>query len=252
MRYLYLLQKPMKKIFTTIVLLSAINSFAQNSFFVQLIGGVGTTGTTGNIKNNNLDVIWSKQLGSFVTTDAALMVGYEHNGWSLATGISYLQTGYTEHYMYEEFYDVEVKNTEHFYHVIVPLTLARKWRLNERFYFNPAIGGAISYNYSIKETGSENDMNNVYHSYNTTLSTQLFDYNFQRTTFWCTLQAPFGYQLNKQLAITAGPDVEYMLTAMEKSGGSYSANHQNMKNYALLFNAGLVWHFNKRTNDVHQ
>ena len=236
---------PMKYVSTILIVLYSFCSIAQNSFFVQANASGGLTGTTGKISYDNLDVVWAKPVAKIATVDGELLLGYQHNNWTFTIGISYLQTGYKEHYEYFEFWTTEVENTERFYHVLLPVTVSRKFRFNERSFFSPALGGAFSYNYALKETGKQNDENNVFHSYNNNISKAQFDYNFQRESIWGIIQATFGYVLNTRMDITAGPEVQYMITGIEKPTGAYNGHHQNMRNYALLLNAGAIWHFKK-------
>lgn len=236
----------MKYILTLLTVLFSFPSTAQNTYFLQAKGGWGITGTAGNIiYTNNLDIVWANPIAKIPTFNAAFLFGMQHNKWIFSGGISYLQTGYKEHYEYFEFWNTEVENNERFYHVVFPVTVSRKYNINDRLFFNPGLGLAYSYNYAINESGRQNDRNNVFHTYNDNISKTMFDFNFLRHSLWSTAQTTFGYSLNKQMDITIGPEMQIMLTPIDKSTGAYTGDHQNMRNYALLLNAGVIWHFKK-------
>jgi len=233
----------MNRILFLIPLFFVTAATAQNGFFLQPAVGIGITNTTSKIAYENLDMIWTKPLANVVTINPSLSLGYQHKNWVVEIGVSYLETGYKEHYKYAEFTSIEVINTELYTHYLVPVTVSYQFGLGHNFYVNPGIGIAVSYNASVRETGQQNDLSNNINKYDYTLSATTFDFNFNRTSLWAIAHATLAYDLNGRWSITAGPEIQYTLTDLAKSGSPAADQHPALKNYALTGNAGVIWRF---------
>ncbi len=224
----------MKKLILIACIFCALNSNAQNGFFLQPEFGAGIGNTTAKFQSN-IWVIRTDQPKPVTAYDFRLGAGFNFGHWAIASGIGYERSGFKRHYIDGDFVTIDNNLTEYFYHIMVPVTLSYRIRLCDHFYIAPAAGACVSYNTYVDETIVSKPGGTSVYKYTGTM----FENNFNRFSLWGIVKAELGYKLNRQLTVTAGPEMQYMVTSANKN--------PNQNNYTVMLNAGVKWFLKAKT-----
>jgi hypothetical protein len=234
----------MKNFILTILCLCSVASYAQNGFFLQPEIGIGISNANVVYPRDYINypwgISWNAPLKNIFTYNPQILIGYQFSHWSVVTGISFLKTGFIEDSAVAgsggaSFFSY--KETEYFYHFIVPVSISYKFSIGRRFFIVPGIGASFLYTYSSVEK------TNNYYSFSGstytdhTLTDNEFNNNYKHIGVVGTAQINFEYKLNERLNVVAGPEYQAMLSSM------LTNTNNEQKNYAYTFNAGIAWHF---------
>ena len=212
----------MKKTFLLVLCYSAITAFAQNGFFLQPEVGVGMS----NIIQKHFS--YAKQ-HSIITFNPAIDIGYQFHNWRFQSGIEYLKTGYElDHATYmANFGDwLNGKVVINYEHILVPVKLSYKIKLNKKWSFYPSAGAYFSYNYRFTMKAFDAPVLNTSH--------------FNRYSCFATAGLNIECQLTQRLALSISPVCDYMLSSI------YKESEMKFNSYAVLLQGGIVWHFKKK------
>lgn len=230
----------MKKVLFVALCACGFTSFAQDGFFLQPEIGIGAANAHVRSPSYGYNTYNSSEPKSFTTYTGQIGVGYQHNNWSINTGVGLLKSGYKWNYLGGDFVTTYVTESHIDYHISVPLTVAYQVNISKLFFITPAVGGAVSYNYAERYTYGEG----VYRNQPQQVTSRLLQGSElakqdHTTSVWGILQVRAGYKLNDRLSIVAGPEGQFMTGSILKDNNNYQ------KNYAYTFNAGAIWHLGK-------
>lgn len=242
----------MKKIMLAILFLWSVTAFAQRGFFLCPEIGIGIANTKAQHPPNTFGfpygLTWQQPTKNVFTYNPSVLAGYQLEHWRITAGISFLKTGYKEDTTVGGGAGVSAfwfKETQYYYHLMIPIVFAYECHIGDHFSFTPGVGGAFTYNTS---SVIRTDMYNLQWGdpyKNFKLTDDLFKSNYNRTGYWGIVQAQFGYKVNGRLNIVAGPEVQYMLTSILKD------NSNSQINYAYTFKAGIIWNVKRPAKDTH-
>ncbi len=235
----------MKNLCLLFLTMFSVAGYGQTGLFVQPEIGAGIS--SAKIKSPT-DIVtypwgltWQTPVKSIATYSPKLLIGYEYNHWRFTTGIAYSKTGFTVDTAIAGlagFAGLYFKETQYFYHVLLPLYASYTLNLGPKFFCDPGIGGELSYNYASKiEKTNYNTLEAQ--SINRGLTNSEFNKYYNSVSCWGMAQVQFGYKASDRLSIIAGPEVEVMLASMLKDKN----NNQKSTNYT--FNAGIKWQCSK-------
>jgi outer membrane protein with beta-barrel domain len=229
----------MKKITLLALCFSAVNTFAQNGFFLQPAVGLGFS----NIKEGDFPGKVNPEKVFAYSGEVGL--GYHLKNIDLNTGIGYLRTGamvpMTVTSSPASSYAYTFNSYHYFYHITVPVGIAYRFRLTEKLRIAPGASLALSYNLGEKNNAIQNGDQSML----VKMPGDEFDATYKRLSVFGTAKCHVEYSLKKNIDFIAGPSFCYMLTNMYKvPAGAPYISRQN--NYALLLNAGVKYAFPRK------
>lgn len=162
----------------------------------------------------------------------------------LITGIGYIRTGYKRE---GDFKFESGPNTTfpqgmitkytwntYYHQITVPLQIGYEIRISEQLSLVPTAGVEALYN--LGQTNKiKTDKVERGHP-----SSKEFHTNNRYFGLNGAAYLQFGYKLNKDMSIVAGPSFHYMITSMYKNNFSAAFFHPSMMNYALFIDAGIT------------
>ncbi len=228
----------MKKIlFLTCLSIGSMAVFAQNTFFLQPVAGIGAA----NVSRVD-DRMRATSDDYAINFDAGLMAGYRAGKWVLSTGLVYLRTGAKEQAMLMDLAGNQVGTTYIHYrynHLMLPLEVGRRFALGKKLTLTPSAGAGLSYNISASE--KDDFENRISHVPKAT-------YNNYTNTFSCygLVQAELAWRINAAFDLTCAPAFNYMVSNM--IWPQLEPNTVFQHDYTLLLNFGVKWHIPKRDN----
>jgi hypothetical protein len=208
---------------------------AQSKFYVMPTFGMGVSNVTQRFAMTDFSQTGVNRSNK-IDYNAKVLVGYRLKKWRIESGLQYGITGYNLKRMYfgTGYPDIQNSSASYRYqHLNIPLQFSRQIPVYEDCYIVPIIGVAAGFNLGEKYTSTyEKDIR-----VNKT-SDAVFDYKYNRMSLWATTGFNFEYNINRKIAVVAGPAFQYMLTNLMKDAGKtgyYTAQH----NYSIEFNAGI-------------
>jgi hypothetical protein len=228
----------MKKIMLVAVAIVHFSTFAfsQNGFFLQPLAGIGA----GNVKNS-----YNPDTKNVLVFDGGVNIGYATGRFMFCTGLGYLRTGSSVDITYTGALGNPLATSKfytYFNHIAVPLTAAYKFKAGKKLSILPAIGAAISYNISARQTVIEYTQENKVEP----MPSAQFNEYYNPLSVFGIVNVGFDYKLSPGLILTCTPTFDYMVTNM--FSGPDNGQTTTQHNYTLLLNMGVKWYFARKAN----
>ena len=228
----------MKGPLLTIIFFNCITAFAQTGIYLTPSAGIGLTNVLARPAQSDANSLHY---------NAQLAAGYQLHNWRIETGIRYFTSGYATRntLVFEQDIDPvtgaimsahygSIRTT--YTHIAIPLSIGYNFRLAQRWALVPMAGVAVSRNVNCNirtKYGVHNSSRDI--------STQQFDFYYNRTSVWAHLRANVEYTPAQRLSILAGLQAESMFSSLLKPVATTAPTQPTQYNYALSFNCGVKW-----------